>query len=62
MIKICCDLCGKEIYKEHHAYTWYAIKRKKYPHRGKQKWEEIVAHDYCVKELLKRSEEINNAD
>ena len=62
MIKICCDLCGKEIYREFHAFTWYAIKRKKYPHQGRQKWEEIVAHDYCVTKLLKQSEETNNAD
>ena len=63
MIKICCDLCGQEINKQFHAYTWYKIKRKRYPHRGeeRQKWEEIVAHNYCVTALLKKTEE-NNAD
>jgi hypothetical protein len=59
MIKIFCDLCGKEIDKRCDARSLYRIKRKSYTPEtiGRAKWEDLVVHDLCVEKLLKKSEE-----
>ncbi len=64
MIKICCDLCGKEIDKKYDYRSLYRVKRRRYTPEtiGRAKWEDLVVHDLCVEKLLKKSEEMNNAD
>lgn len=62
MIKVCCDICGKEIDKKYHAFTLYKVKRKKYLNNGRPRWEEIIAHDYCVQKLLEVMWEKENDD
>lgn len=67
MVKCFCDLCGKEI-NDYDPYGGrkrsFRIKELKWDDDGKsKKWQELVAHNDCVRNLLRKREETSgNAD
>ena len=66
MVKYCCDLCGQEI------ADWlpygrrdrrFKIKELRWNEsENRKEWQEIIAHDDCIRTLLKKKQETSNAD
>lgn len=59
MIKTFCDLCGKEITGREPRVRQFVIKELKWRSLVRA-WEEITAHDDCIKELFRKREETQN--